>query len=206
MAENITHISLELSRAPAIYVPYAQRTDRRMTLAVRSSADPLLLLPSVRAEAGRVDPDLPLRQVSTMDAVVRQRLEGPLTASVFFAVLAGAGLLLSLAGVYALMAGAVATHSREIGLRVALGATRGTVVGSFVKQGARMTVIAVVIGVGGAMILGQVISSLLFGVEAFAPGTISVAAVLLILVATVAAYLPARRAAHIDPMSALRQE
>ena len=206
VAENITHISLELSRAPAIYVPYAQRTDRRMTLAVRSSGDPLLLLPSVRAEAGRVDPDLPLRQVSTMDAVVRQRLEGPLTASVFFAVLAGAGLLLSLAGVYALMVGAVATHSREIGLRVALGASRGIVVGSFVKQGARMTAIAVVIGVGGAMLLGQVISSLLFGVEAFAPGTISVAAGLLILVATVAAYLPARRAARIDPMSALRQE
>ena len=141
-----------------------------------------------------------------MDAVLERRLEDPLNAALFFAILAGAGLLLSLSGVYALMAGSVATQFREIGLRVALGASASEVVTRFVFQGVRMALVAAVFGVIGGMLVGRAISSLLFNVAPTDVVTLALGASSLVLVATLAAYAPARRAATVDPTAALRQD
>jgi putative ABC transport system permease protein len=194
---------------PQVYLPAAQ-TDlypvRLTALAVRAAGDPHALVPGIQRAVWTVDPDQPITSVQTLDEVLslasaQRRFNTTLLAS--FAALA---LALALIGVYGVVAYSVAQRTREIGIRVALGATRRDVVSLVVTSGLTWTVVGIAIGLAGALAATRLMTGLLFGVTAEDPATFATIAAVMAGVAVSASYLPARRAASIDPASALRTE
>ena len=197
---------------PVVYQTFLQtRTGRgQMALYVRIAAEPGAVLPHVRAAVQEIDRDLPLFEVRTlaaeMDAVLMQeRLIA--TLSTVFSALA---LLLASVGLYGLLAFSVVERTGEMGIRMALGATRVDVIWSVMREGLVLVAAGVAVGVPAAFAAGRIASSqiagLLFGVRATDPATIALAAVLLAAVAAAAAFIPARRASRVDPLVALRNE
>jgi len=197
---------------PVVYQTFLQtRTGRgQMALYVRIAAEPGAVLPHVRAAVQEIDRDLPLFEVRTlaaeMDAVLMQeRLIA--TLSTVFSTLA---LLLASVGLYGLLAFSVVERTGEMGIRMALGATRVDVIWSVMREGLLLVAAGVAVGVPAAFAAGRIASSqiagLLFGVRATDPATIALAAVLLAAVAAAAAFIPARRASRVDPLVALRNE
>jgi predicted permease len=178
----------------------------RDTFYVRTTRPPEELMSTIRETVARIDPTVPVRNLQTMDQqfraniVVERFIAGTSTA---FAVLATA---LAALGLYGVLAYSVAQRSREIGLRVALGAPTGRIRGMVLRQVARMAVIGIVLGAFAAAVLGRAAQGLLFGIEAGDPLMLAAAAVALTAVTLGAAYIPARRASRIDPMSVLRYE
>ncbi|MGA3201617.1 MAG: ABC transporter permease [Bryobacteraceae bacterium] len=197
---------------PVMYMTFLQTGTGRgqMVLYVRVSGNPNLIVQQVRAEVWKVDPKLPQFEIHTlaqeMDAaLIRERLIA--TLSSLFGALA---LLLACVGLYGLLAFAVVQRTGEVGIRMALGASRGDVLWMMLREALLLTLGGLTIGVPLAIAAGRVASSkesgLLFGLRATDPLTVAGAAALLVLVSCVAAYLPARRASHVDPMVALRNE
>jgi putative ABC transport system permease protein len=189
-----------------IYVPYAYGPWRTMSLVVRVRGDPAAFSPSMRRAIAEVDPTLPLFEVQTMMDVARlsywdKRLYGMLFAS--FAVIA---LLLAAIGVYGVMSYAVSQRTHEIGVRVALGAQLRDVLSLVVRRGVWLTVIGLAIGLVGAFGLTRVLSGVLFGVSPTDPASYIGISLVLFTVGLVASYVPARRAARVEPAVALRYE
>ncbi|MEY2529121.1 MAG: putative transport system permease protein, partial [Verrucomicrobiota bacterium] len=149
--------------------------------------------------------DQPIYNVRTMDDVVMNSLGTRRVSMQLFAVFACAALLLAALGIYGVMAYSVTQRTQEIGLRMALGAQKSDVLGLIIRQGMVLTVIGVIVGLAGAFALTRVIGNLLFGVTATDPATFVAIPLLLLFVALVACYLPARRAARLDPTRALAQ-
>ena len=189
-----------------LYFPYAFSAPRTMAVLVRVEGDPSSLAMPVRDALRRVHAGLPVYDVRTMQEVRRfttfeQRFFGSMMT-----VFAGTALLLACLGVYALLAYAARRRSHEIGVRLALGAEPRDVVGLFVRQAVRIGVIGLIAGLGLALAVARTLSGTLFAVDAFDPQLFVATAGLLLAVVLVAGYLPARRAAHIDPVRALRAE
>ena len=195
--------STDLSR-PYIYVPLAQRYTPRVSLLVKT-AD-ARGIPLVRSIVRRMDPNLPISQALPLTEItalglVPQRIAGAVAGS-----LGLVGLLLAAIGIYGVTSYSVARRVREIGIRMALGADEQSVLRLVLRQGLALTAVGVAIGAAAAAILAQLIRSLLFGIRPLDPVSFAAAAVLLTLVAALAAAGPARRAARVDPMLALRAE
>ncbi len=192
---------------PFLYVPLRQQFSSQVTLALRTSGPPARLDPAVRAELAALDPDLAIYDVRPFDEVVSGRALTPIR---LVALLAGAfgllGLILAAAGLYAVMAYAVASKTREIGLRIALGASTASVLWRVLGQGLKLTGFGLAFGVGLAWLLGRGLGSLLVGLEGASPLVLVGVAVALLVVSVLASLLPARRAARVDPMVALRDE
>jgi putative ABC transport system permease protein len=191
---------------PQIYVPYTQYPYRTMSLLVNTEGDPAALATAVRAKVRELAPGVPLYGLETMReiyarSVWQQRLYGTLFTS--FAAIA---LMLAAAGVYSVIAYSVTQRLHEIGVRMALGAQQSDVFRLVVAGGARLAVIGVVIGTVGAFAATRVLATLLFGVSPTDPLVFSGMAALLLVTATIASYLPARRAASLDPVNALRND
>jgi putative ABC transport system permease protein len=190
---------------PDFYVPLAQLTVETMTLVARTQTPPLALTASIRSEIQAIDRDQPVFDVKTM-AQVRDRMVMPFR--VLGAIISGFGvfaLILAATGIYGVMAYAVSQRTREIGVRMALGAKRGDILKLLVVgQGMRMTAIGIIIGLAGAAGLTQVLKGMLFGVNAIEWGIGAGVTLLLAGVSLLACYVPARRAAKVDPMVALR--
>ena len=206
VVEDVRHIGLERAALPTMYLPFAQAPDRRMTVAIRTAGDPAGIAGSVRATVAALDDAIPLRDFRTMDDVVAERLSGPRSASMFLGLMALAGLILALAGIYGVLASGVAERVREIGLRMALGATRTSLLRSIVGEGLRITLGALALGLVGAFFIGRAAASLFYGVAPFEPTAVVATIAVVVAVATFASYLPARRAALIDPVRALRSD
>ncbi len=193
---------------PEIYVPYTQHpwllTPRQ--LLIRTDGNPLSIVPAVRHVIRELDPNQPISDIQTLDAVASQ----PLALRHFLTYLLGGfaflALLLAAIGVYGVMAYSVAQRMREIGIRMALGAERDQVLGIVLKDGVRLGVLGIVIGLAGAIGATRLLSSQLYGVRATDPWTFSAVSILLTAVAAAAAYIPARRAARVDPIAVLRHE
>jgi putative ABC transport system permease protein len=194
---------------PQVYLPAAQ-TDmypvRLASLAVRATGDPYALVPAIQRAVWSIDPDQPITGVRSLDEVLsiasaQRRFNMTLLLS-----FAGLALALALMGVYGVIAYAVAQRTREIGIRVALGATRRDVIALVLKSGLMWSMVGVVAGLAGAYAAGRSLSGMLFGVTAADPPTFATMAAVMAGVALSASYLPARRAAAIDPASALRAE
>src|SRR4029077_1203919 len=186
-----------------IYVPNAQGKWNLMGLVIRTAGAPAAFASTLRHEVQALDKDQPIYNVRTMDDVVANSLGTRRVSMQLFTVFACAALLLAALGIYGVMAYSVAQRTQEIGIRMALGAQKSDVLRLVVRQGMMLAAIGVVIGLVVALGLTRVISNLLFGVGASDPTTFIVISLLLIAVAFVACYLPARRAAKLDPVIAL---
>jgi ABC-type antimicrobial peptide transport system permease subunit len=177
-----------------------------MTFAVRTRTSRVAITPSLRRAVASVDPNLPLVDVRTQqeqiaELLTNEHMFADLTAA--FGILA---LVLACIGIYGLMAYAVSRRTNEIGIRMALGARAAQVQGMVLREALWMTAIGVVAGLGGALALGKLIASLLYGLKAWDPGTLLATAALLAIVAVGSSWVPARRAAAVDPSQALRAE
>jgi len=191
---------------PQVYSPDLEDVDDTLSFVIRVTGNPAHLISAVRAVVAEVNPNQPLYNVMTME----QRLANTTTSRRLNTALLGSfaavALLLAVVGIYGVMSYAVTQRRREIGVRMALGAQKSDVLELFIHGGLRLTLLGVVIGLAGAFALTRYLSSLLYSVEATDPLTFLTVAVALTGVAMLAGYIPARRAARIDPMEALRYE
>jgi ABC-type antimicrobial peptide transport system permease subunit len=177
-----------------------------MAVLVRTSIDPNALIAPVTEAVGALDPELPVYDARTMDEIVADSLGRTRFISTMLTSFAFAALLLAALGIYGVVSHTVAGRTSEIGLRMALGAEARTVLGMVLGQGMRPILVGLAAGLGGAALLSRVLESLLFEVSARDPLVFAGIAVLLIGVSLIACYIPARRAARIDPITALRYE
>src|ERR1051325_1279143 len=176
-----------------------------MAVEVRTAGDPAEFAPTLPREVQALDKDQPLYNCRTMDDVVLNSL-GTLRVSMqLFTVFACAALLLAAVGIYGVMAYSVTQRTQEIGIRMALGAQKSDILGLVVRQGTTLALIGVIAGLAGAFALTRVIGNLLFGVGASDPLTFIAISLLLIFVCLIACYLPARRAARLNPTIALAE-
>jgi putative ABC transport system permease protein len=191
-------------RRAEIYLPDSEF--RTPMLLVRTAGAPLAMLPAIEKQVWEIDKDQPVHDAGTMESVLRDwTMQQRITAAVL-AAFAGVALVLAGVGLYSVLAYSVSLRTREIGVRVALGASPRSVARLVVGQGLVLTLIGVAVGLAGAFALTRLMASLVFGVSATDPFTFAAVALLLVAVAVAASYLPARRAARIDPMEALRAE
>jgi ABC-type antimicrobial peptide transport system permease subunit len=177
-----------------------------MVLTLRAAGDPAALAPSARAAVRAVDPDMPVFRVATMNDVVDDTLVNRRFVMLILGLFAGIALVLAGVGLFGVLSYAVTQRTREIGVRMALGARAADVLGMVVRQGMKLTAIGLGVGVAAALAATRALSGLLFGVGAADPLTYAVLAAALAAVALLACWLPARRAARVDPMVALRSE
>jgi ABC-type antimicrobial peptide transport system permease subunit len=192
---------------PEIYVPLAQSPMGSMLFAVRiADGDPAAIAPAIRDAVRRLDPELPVSGIQSMDARVGQSLRVRRFRTAILALFAGLAALLACTGVYAVRARAVAARRREIGIRMALGATRGRVMALAIGQGVRLTAIGVAIGAAAALPAARAVESWLFDTAPSDPAVLAGSALLLGGAAMLASWGPALRAARQDPLVVLRDE
>jgi putative ABC transport system permease protein len=206
---DVRQISLLAKAAPELYAPVAQSAGhltQSMSLMVKTTAEPLALASAVREAVLEVDRTQPVYAVKTLDAVIAESVSERRLNMLLLSVLAGVALFLAVIGLYSVLSSVVTQHTREIGIRLALGAQSGDVLKLVVGQGLRLTLIGVVIGAAGAFVLTRWLANLLFEVTPTDPLTFSAVSVLLIVVALLACFLPAWRATKVDPLVALRYE
>jgi putative ABC transport system permease protein len=192
-------------RQPIFDPPYDNWTVRPMYVVVRA-ADPLKFATTARAVLGQVDRDQPISDVRSMEERIGRSLASRRLNTVLLGVFAALALALAAIGIYGIVAYSVTERTHEIGVRLALGAQRRDVIAMVVGQGMTMTAAGTVVGVAAALILTRLMSTLLFGVSAADPATFLAIPCLLLAVALVACYVPARRATRVDPLQALRSE
>ncbi|HWF89775.1 MAG TPA: FtsX-like permease family protein, partial [Pyrinomonadaceae bacterium] len=191
---------------PFFYYSMGQLRPRPMAMVVRASVDPRSLVGAIRTEVQAIDRRVPLSGVKTMDDHKTYALWAPNMAASFSVAFAVVAILLSAVGLYSVMAYVVSQRTREVGIRMALGANRRDVMKMITRQGMRLAAAGVVIGLLLALALAQVLSSLLIGISGYDVTTFILVPALLSVVALLACYLPARRATKVDPLIALRYE
>jgi len=202
---GVRHVTLDAPPGPELYRPNAQTPMGAVTFTLRTAADPLALAALARQAVHTFDADVPISDVRSMDQVMAASMARARLVMFLLLVFAGVGVVLGAVGVYGVIAYAVGERRKEIGVRMALGAAPCGVTASVVWRGVRYAGLGVAIGLAGAFGITRVMRSLLFGVSPTDPATFVGLSAFLVLVAAVASYVPARQAANIDPMVALRE-
>jgi putative ABC transport system permease protein len=194
----------------AIYVPFQQNSWagalRNSSIVIRTNTNPQSLIPTIRREFRLVDPSFPITQVRTMDEIIGESLSQRRFNTTLLTLFAFVAAALAVVGIYGVMSYNVTQRTREMGIRVALGARRSDLTKLVTSSGARLAALGIAIGLGAAVISGRLLSSLLFGVTATDPMTLVFTAGLLGAVTLLASYIPSRRAASADPIAALRYD
>lgn len=191
---------------PHVYLPYAQWPSGHLYLTVRTAGDPATAVSAIRSEIHQLDPDLPVHTIQTMTKVMANTLHSEQLTNRLLIGFAALAVLLAATGIYGVMSLSVNSRVQEFGIRTALGARPRDLLGLVLRNGLRLAVVGIALGVGGALWLTRFLQSLLFGVKPADLPTFAAAVLLLAAVALLACYLPARRATKIDPMVALRYE
>jgi putative ABC transport system permease protein len=194
------------SGSPEVDVPFDQSPWAFTTIAVRTAADPAAVTKSVAAAIRSVNSDYPMMRVRTMDQVVSESLVTDKFTVVVFGSFAGLALALAAIGIYGVMTFSVAQRNHEMGIRMALGAGRGQVLGLVIREGMKSALIGLALGLPGAYFVGRTLKNLLYEVNAIDVRALIGVVIALLISALLACYLPARRATKIDPMAALRRE
>jgi len=190
----------------AIYLPQTQAAVRSVYVTIRTAGDPAALLPDVRRALRDFDPDLPIYRVRTMERRVAESLARPRFAMTLLTVFAGVALLLAAIGIYGVMAYMVSQSTRELGIRIALGATERGVLALVLRQGATVAAVGLIVGIAGAWGLTRFMRAMLFGIGHSDPTTFVTVSAVLAIVAVAATVGPARRAARVDPTVSMRAE
>jgi putative ABC transport system permease protein len=201
---DVKQSGLDHDVVPEFYMPFAQRPMSVVNVVLRTASDPEALATAARAAVREVDPELPLYRVRAMQEIVGASVAQPRFYTMLLVVFAGVALALAAVGTYGVISYGVVQRSHEIGIRLALGAQPADVQRLVVGQGARLAAGGLAIGIGAALLLGRVMSSLLFGVSASDPLTFVAVAIVLGGVALLASWIPARRASRLDPVRTLR--
>jgi putative ABC transport system permease protein len=203
---DVKHYSLDQETKAQTYEPYAQQPFSGMTLVARTSGDPAGLSAAIRGEVLKIDKELPVSNVRTLEQYLSTSIAQQRFSVLLLGIFSAVAMTLACVGIYGVLSYSVAQRRREIGVRMALGAARRDVLRLVVGHAMLLTLIGVAIGLGAAFALTRVMSTLLFGVSATDPTTFGLIALLLVAVALLAALVPARRATKVDPMVALRCE
>jgi len=203
---DVKSAGLRKDSSPEYYFPLAQAVIMSPRVVVRTASDPTILIPQLRAQVAGIDKNLPLYDVKTFDEVVSRSSAQPRFQALLLSFFAAIALLLSAVGLYGLLSYVVAQRTLEIGVRIALGAQRSSVLGMFLRKGLTLTVIGLALGVAVSIGITRLMSGLLFGVRPTDPLTFVVVSMVLLLVALLASCLPAYRASKLDPMKTLRDQ
>ena len=207
---DVHHRGLDSRPQPELYFSYRQpllgRRVPGVSVVARATGDPLALVPFLRQDILDLNPNLPLDNVMTMEARLSSSVAQPRFYAVVLGLFATSALALAMVGIYGVVAYTVSRRSHEIGLRMALVADRSGIRNMVFRQGAPLVGVGVAVGLAGALVTTRALERLLFGVTTLDVPTLIAVPVLLITVALAACYLPARRAARVDPMIALRYE
>lgn len=206
VVEDVRYVGLRESPQPSLYFPYRQAPFRRMTVVVRTGDDPQALASSIRAGVRGLDADLPVTRVATMEQVLGRSVAQDRFSTLLLLLFGASALLLAAVGIYGVLSYNVEQRTRELGIRMALGAAGSEVRGLVLRQALVMIGLGISAGLVAALALSRVLESQLFGVGARDPLTFAGVAVLLATIAFAASYLPARRATSVDPVVALRNE
>lgn len=191
---------------PVICRPMRQEYAPAVALIVRTTGDPNAVLAAVRARVATIDRNMPIRNVGTVQEQIEQGLWAPRMGAALLSIFGGLALALALIGIYGVMAYSVAQRTHEMGFRIAIGAQPRDVLWLVMREGLSLALLGAGLGVGAAVLLARLIAQLLFGIQSYDPLTLIAVVVTLGSVAVVACYLPARRATHVDPLTALRAE
>ena len=203
---NVRYDSLIDESPPAVYFPHPDLTYSFMTLVIRTDGEPSAIAPAVQRQIRLLDPNQPISDVRTMDQVMSEWVSRSRFNTLLLGLFAGLATLLSAVGIFGVMNYSVALRTRELGLRLAIGAQPRQVLLLVLRQGLLLTIFGVVLGLAAAFALTRLLSGLLFGVDAVDVSTFTTISFLLVIVSLLACYLPARRAMRIDPLQALRYE
>ncbi|MGH9768484.1 MAG: ABC transporter permease [Blastocatellia bacterium] len=206
IARDGKYVTLGEDPRPYIYFPMTQNYQSSAVLQVRTAGDPAPMIAAVQREARALDKDLPTFGVRTMKESLRGSLAAPRLAATFLGAFGAMALLLAMVGIYGVMAYAVSQRTREIGIRVALGAERRDILKLVLKQSLKLIVVGLLIGLAGALAATRLLESFLYGVSVNDPATFIAVPLLLASVALLASCIPARRATKVDPIVALRCE
>jgi len=206
VVRHIRHHRLDANVREEVYYPHAIVAFSQMTLAIRTATDPLSIAGAVRDTVRSLDPDQPVYRMRTMDELVSRALAPARFTLLLLTIFAGVAATLAIIGIYGVVSQAVSERTHEIGVRMALGAQVSDVLRMVVGQGLKLVSVGVAVGLLGAFALTRLLSGLLYEVSATDPTTFIILAVILSGVALAACFVPARRAARVDPMIALRYE
>ena len=207
VVRDVKHVALDAETKPEIYVNYAQGpywTD--MNLLVHTSGDPIAVAASVRGQISAIDRQVPVTGIRTMESILSESVAQQRFRSTLLVVFGLTALLLAAVGIYGVMSYAVTQRTKEIGIRIALGAQLNNVRRLVISNGMTLAIVGITVGLAAAFALTRFLSSLVFEVSSTDPLTFTVIAVSLALIALLACYIPARRATRIDPLVALRDE
>jgi putative ABC transport system permease protein len=207
VVKDVRQFELTAEPKPQMYLTYRQYGffDAR-DLVVKTDVDPASMAATVREAIWEIDRDQPVSNIRTMEEILADSIARQRFSMLLLAIFAAVALVLAGVGIYGVMSYSVAQRTREIGIRMALGAQTGTVLKLAVGYGMKLVIAGLVIGLIAAFALTRVMSTLLFGVTATDPATFTLISLLLIAVAVVASYIPARRATRVNPIIALRYE
>jgi putative ABC transport system permease protein len=193
-------------RIGQVYVPFAQSPGPEMSIVISSEKDPASFIPAVHRVVSRMAPDQPVYQIQTMDDARAAGQTSSRFGTWLLGIFASLSLLLAAIGIYGVISYSVEQHTREIGVRMAFGATAFDVLFAAIKKGLLLTCVGLIVGLTGALVLMRVMWSLLYGISAIDPASFAVSAGLLVLVGLLATSIPAWRASRIQPIIALRHE
>jgi putative ABC transport system permease protein len=203
---DVKYAGLDVQTKPEMYAPFSQRPWPFMRIVARSKSDPSVLVAAIREAVNTADKDQPIDKLTTMSSVVSSSIAVRRFYMQLLGMFAALAFILASVGVYGVVSYSIAQRTREIGIRLALGARSSDVLGLVLKEALRLTALGVILGLVGAFAATRVLRSLLFEVKPTDPTTFVCLSLLLTLVALVASYVPARRATKVDPLVALREE